>query len=103
METFGVVSNILGIFLGPILEGLVFVQMWRWFVIPTFHVPDVSVAAAIGLGFLISMATYHFRPISPSVDEDESTRRSLQLIGATFLNPLLILVAGWIVHFGMPS
>ena len=77
-----------------IVQGFVLAQMWAWFVVPLFHLPALSVAAAIGLALTVGMVTRNSEP----EDKDKSTAERLitSLIKA-FLAPVITLAMGWIV------
>lgn len=85
-----------------ILRGFVFSRLWEWFVVRQFDVKPMSVTMAIGIGTLITLATYtHI----PSRQEQEERAEGVTvhqwgtLIGFTILY-LAIWLQGYIVqHF----
>ncbi len=44
----------------PIVNGLVFTQLWAWFIIPVFHVDPITLVQAVGLMAIFSYFTYDF-------------------------------------------
>lgn len=78
-----------------ILQGLVFVQMWEWFIMPQFGLPPLSVAAAIGLALTVGMLT-RSRSIT-NADNKSRGAKIWDFVAGYFLAPLLTLSIGFIV------
>lgn len=81
-----------------ILKGWVLSVLWAWFVVPTFRLPELALASAIGIATVVSF-------IVPTTDcaNGKDTRKPRQLWGGLlvrmFLSPLIALAFGWVVHF----
>lgn len=73
-----------------LLRGFVLQTLWGWFVVPVFGAPALSLMIAIGLGLLVSL----LEPITPPIP----TKHIPRYLAIAFLNPLLILICGWIAH-----
>jgi hypothetical protein len=91
---------ILGIILIPVLvifQGWVLTVLWSWFVVPTFRLPELSIAVAIGLTLVVSM----FKTYTINNDKNLTSEDKLVKAVAAVLVPLFVLFFGWIVHLFM--
>lgn len=96
MKALGWVAAILGVFvLGPIWAGWVFAILWGWFILPFFHLPQISIALAIGLSMVVRMLTSSGTSDNSGKSASETF---ISLLVYSFLYPLLVLVMGAIVH-----
>ena len=78
-----------------IMNGWVLSIMWRWFIVPFFHLPELTIAYAVGISMVISL----FKDKS-SVSQNNEKSLSEKIISAfvyAFILPLLSLGFGWIV------
>jgi hypothetical protein len=81
---------------GSIWSGYVLSVMWAWFVVPTFHLPQLSIAIAIGLSMVVRMLTY-----TPQEGEKKKSDTADTIISSfcwSFLYPLLVLGVSYCVH-----
>ena len=85
---------------GAILNGYVLTILWGWFIIPTFHLPPLSIPAAIGIAMVASYLTHQY---APDVEEKErSTGEKILRTALTIvLRPVSVLGIGYIVHLYM--
>ena len=92
---------VFGFILIPLLaiyHGWVLTILWGWFVAPTFHLPELNIAVAIGLSLIVGM----FRGYTKSDNKDSQTTKDKTIgIIAILISPLLTLFFGWIVHMFM--
>jgi hypothetical protein len=79
-----------------IFQGWVLTVLWSWFVAPTFNLPELSIAVAIGLSLVVSM----FKTYTASNKELTQNEKLTNAL-ATVLVPLFTLFFGWIVHLFM--
>jgi len=87
---------IVGLILIPtiaILQGWVLTILWSWFIVPTFHAPELSIAVAIGLTLVVGM----FKEIKINTKEKSSDEKLTEAI-AVVIMPFVFLFLGWIVH-----
>lgn len=42
---------------GYMLEGFVLVKLWHWFVVPQFHVAELTIPIALGLACIVGLLT----------------------------------------------
>jgi hypothetical protein len=92
----GVILGFILIPLIAILQGWVFTVLWGWFVVPTFHAPELSIAVAIGLTIVVGM----FRRVDIDMREKTSNEKLTEAI-ATIVMPFVFLFLGWIVTLFM--
>lgn len=69
------------------LSGWVITKMWGWYVVP-FGVPQISIAHAVGIDYLITYLTMHYTKTERTVSE---------IIMISVGTPLTLLLMGWIV------
>ncbi|SRR5258708_201530 len=99
MKALGWTTAIIGTFvLGPIWGGYILSILWGWFFVPIFHLPQVSIALAIGIGLVVRMLTYSSPPESQSSKDKDLQKAFIQALFFTFLYPLLLLAIGAIVR-----
>ena len=70
--------------------------MWNWFVVPVFHIAQLSIPYAIGFSLVVGM----FSKSSTNNETKEKKTTALiigQALAVVFLTPLLTLFFGWIV------
>ena len=82
--------------LASMWKGYVLTALWAWFVVPTFGLPALAIAPAIGIAMVVSFLT-HQSDASKEPDGDLSARMS-RSIAHTLLMPALVLGIGWVVH-----
>ena len=81
---------------GTVWSGYVITLLWKWFVVPTFGLPLLSIPLAIGLALLLTM----FRTTPDSKPKQEATEVLGRVIGESWLKPAMLLAFGAIVkHF----
>lgn len=81
-----------------VMQGWVLTILWGWFVVPTFGLPQLSIAVAIGFSLIVSL----FRGAQQSKTPDErSTEEKVGQALVLFFGPLIVLFFGWIVHLFM--
>ena len=84
---------------GCIWNGYVLTFLWGWFVVPTFGMPALQLAPAIGLAVVVGYLTHQYMP---KVTKEGS---SLDQMGRAFmhmaLKPAMALLVGWIVKQGV--
>ena len=97
-STGGVLGIPLLITLSAIWRGYVLSILWGWFVVPTFHLPQLSIVAAIGIAMVVSYLTHQ---TSMGKDEREGWDAFGYTKAITIINPLIALFFGWIVHLFM--
>lgn len=102
MAKFGyAVSYVGGGILGVIWRGYVLTVLWAWFIVPTFKLPTLATAPAIGLAAIVS----YMQPTcaTPERNEKTSAEKLSGYLARMFGTPLAALGFGWIVHKFMPA
>lgn len=85
-----VVAGVLALAVGAsILRGYAFSILWGWFIVPTFHLPAISVPLAIGIMITLGEIT---RQYVPAKEGD-----TWKPIIFAYLCPLFALLCGWII------
>lgn len=74
-----------------LLRAWVLTALWAWYVMPGFGVSPLHMSIAFGLSVLIALA------IPRSTGKDD--KGAWQIITASFVNPLMSLLMGWIGSF----
>ena len=88
-------NKIAAIFAVPVaivFRGFVLTKLWSWFVVSTFQVEPISIAAAIGIAALLAMVTH--QEINVKEEEVSLSERLLK----AFLVPLMMLAFGYIIY-----
>lgn len=75
-------------------KGYVLTILWRWFIVPVFGAPALTVAPAIGVLAVVGLLTYQARK-----GEADWNAAEYFLLGT--LNPALALFGGWVVTWFM--
>lgn len=75
-----------------IWSGYVITMLWRWFIVPAFGAPAISIPVAIGMSLLVRM----LRPL-PGFSDGRRFREHLLIATArTIIIPLVTLLIGQI-------
>ena len=77
------------------IKGIVVVQLWKWFIMPIFEVPLLSIPAAIGLTIFTGYVTS--RPVRLP-DKREASEQASSLLMMTFFYPCVVMAIAWAVH-----
>lgn len=78
--------------IGPV-RGWALSQLWLWFVVPTFHVPALSIPAAMGVMYFVGLLTV------PSLNKDKHDEYSFgERVGIGIAISLMAVGMGWIVR-----
>lgn len=70
------------------------VILWRWFVVPTFHLPSLTWALAYGLVLVVEVL--HSTAL-PEYADKSYTGQLGRTIGGGILTPWLCVFIGWII------
>lgn len=91
-----IISFVALIVFGVLWSGYALSILWGWFVVPTFHLPALSIPAAIGISMIVSYMTHQ----RPPEDKDVSSTEKLVKAGIQLtLKPAFALGFGWIVRY----
>lgn len=82
--------------LSAIWRGYVLTALWAWFVVPTFNLPTLALAPAIGLSLVVSYLTHQSDAAKPP--EGDFADKTGRACASAFLLPLFVLGIGWVVH-----
>jgi len=79
--------------LSSIWSGFVLSIVWEWFMVPAFHLPQLSVALAIGISLTIRMVVAQYYEDSKDADKEVT-----KAISSAIVYPLIVLIFGYVVH-----
>jgi len=96
----GVVAFVAIIAFRSVWSGYVLSVLWGWFIAPMFHLPQLSVVAAIGLMVIVSYLTWHVDMDKPPTKDSWGDKFGKDICVAV-MKPLFMLSFGWVVHFFM--
>ncbi len=91
--TFLATSVVMGLF-----NGLVISILWRWFVVPVFHLPTFTVLQAWGLAIFLQFVSHK---VDTKTDADASLTENMLKHSFSFtVTALVSLGVGWVLlHF----
>lgn len=78
--------------IAPILNGWALTKLWAWFIVPTFGVPQLHLAAAIGLAMTVAYLTHQNIKGAQRTKEE-----NYWLIASVVTRPLLVVLFALIV------
>lgn len=98
MKVLGWITTIVVLLvLGPVWSGYILSVLWAWFIVPTFHLPFISIPLSIGIGVVVRILVWQIPDQKDSKGSD-TTKVLLRSMGWTFLYPLFVLFFAYIVH-----
>lgn len=87
--------------LSTIWNGYVLTILWGWFVAPTFALPPLDLAAAIGLTVVAQYLTHQYMPKAAKPEDDGKWDETLRATLYMLLHPAVALLVGWVVKQSM--
>ena len=79
-----------------IMRAWVTTILWSWFIVPVFHVPELTLPMAMGISLVIGM----FITMQATKDIDIKSGKEAvfqKVFEKSFLEPLVTLGVGWII------
>lgn len=77
-------------------QGLALSVLWRWFTVPLFGLPELTLWQALGVSLVVSAA------MSKNVDlesgESDLLTQVLKAVAVIVLRPLFLIGIGWVVR-----
>lgn len=96
MEAFGKFCfAVLVIIFSCVVGGFVFKTLWLWFIVPTFNVPVLSIAQAMGI---MSILNYTKPKVKDNDKERTATDVFIRGLIEVVLYAIVALMFGWVVH-----
>lgn len=83
-------ASILMMVIGTLMNGWALSILWKWFVIPIFGLPALSIIQAIGISMTVGLL------ISRS-SADNSKKEWTEIVGGYIAYPVLAVGIGWII------
>jgi hypothetical protein len=99
-----VVMALLAVFIAfsSMYNGWVLMKLWEWFIIPVFHLPMLTLPAAMGLSLVVHFLTYQHQSTSDTKGtEEEEKKKRIRIFVQIFLRPLIVLGIGYVIHLYM--
>ena len=92
--------------IGCMIDGFTGMKLWGWFVAPTFGLPQLTIAAALGIALLTRFWSYHisFADVAAETDLKEQKGEfvpSVARMGAQLVIAATALLLGYIFHLFM--
>lgn len=84
--------------IGAVWRGYILTVLWGWFVVPTFGLPALGVAAVIGISLIVAFMTMSTKTDN---EEGDAYEKLGKLLGRMILVPLIALGMGWAVQLFM--
>jgi hypothetical protein len=81
--------------LSIIMHGWVLSIMWRWFMVPLFGLPVLTIPYAIGISAVVAL--FKGNSTTNKDDNKTATAKFLEALFVAFVAPLISLGFGWIV------
>lgn len=81
--------------LGAILNGFVISILWGWFMVPIFHLPELSIIPATGISLVVSWFVSHSE-INKGHETDYKKAGT-----ALIIKPIIYLFIGYIINIFM--
>jgi hypothetical protein len=96
------VSAVVAVPITGVVKGLVLCMLWKWFIVPTFHLTEIPIASAIGIALVFIILT-------PSTDPTNSKEKTVSKEDSSWWveliplihKPLSVLLFGYILHLFM--
>lgn len=81
--------------LGAVWNGYVLAILWGWFMVPTFGLPPLALAPAIGVAVVVGYLTHPYRPTEDA--KGKEVKRVVESFSVMVMRPAMALLMGWIV------
>jgi len=86
-----------------VFNGVILSIMWGWFIVPVFHLPQLSIAQAIGISLIVSILANQAGDNNKEKNKEKNSQSSSDwlLLIIPLLQRLIPLFVGYIVHLFM--
>ena len=81
-----------------ILRAWVLLSMWRWFVIPTFDLPDLTLGIAYALLLIVTIGKDYGKLVNKDLDKEEVTVLQVSYLLTNLIMILFTWLVAWIVY-----
>ncbi len=96
----GIVGTVALLVVNSVFNGYVLNVLWGWFMVPVFHLPQLSIVPAIGIAIVVGYLTYQAKPDCQKVKRTMGQTIALATANA-IERPLFALFFGYVVHLFM--
>lgn len=94
LAIFGVVALVIAGY--ALLDAVVLTHLWAWFIVPIFHLPMLTLTAAIGVSLVWGWLSYKCR--DDELPELKTTKEKIKRWCKPFRRALVTLGIGYVVH-----
>lgn len=105
MEVLGkTVFAVVGLVAAAAIKGVVLSTLWAWFVVPTFALPALSIAQALGVVVVADYIRYDYDQLTESDDYKRltGTGKLIMALASVVVMALFFLSYGWTISLFMP-
>ncbi len=96
MKTIGIIVTSMSFFaLSCLYSGFALSVLWGWFIVPTFNLPALNIASAIGISLIVSYLTHQVD--TNKKDERPHHEQFIANVIFALLKPTIALAFGWII------
>ncbi len=99
MSTKAIIATLLNVMITTVWYGKIFSLLWNWYIVPTFHFPELTIITGSGVMLIIAIIMPRSGG-SVVIDHSASFLENIENALVKFvLEPLAILATGWILTF----
>ena len=80
-----------------VIDGWTLSVLWGWFMVPLFHLHYLTVWQAMGLGLVVTFATWQKMP-EVEAPKKKWSEKVATLVVEILVRPAIILGVGWVIH-----
>lgn len=102
MIIFVVLGLLIWLTISSVFGGWVLSLLWGWFMVPVFHLPQLTIVPAIGIILIV-----RYLASGVEIDDekgeglDKKVKKFLRRLYLSIVRIAIVLLFGWIVHFFM--
>jgi hypothetical protein len=74
-------------------------KIWLWFIVPTFHAPQIDLFGAIGVILIVNLLRGFTVLDDKLADKDEDNKKHLKNLLLAYSFPIVVLSIAWIIKF----
>lgn len=95
LKATGAIALVVVVLVGAsVLNGWTLSVLWRWFMVPIFGLPALSIPQAIGV---VTVIGYMTKDVDAKTDSRTTTEKWVSGIVALLVRPTVSLAMGWVV------
>ena len=83
--------------ISAVITGFVLSVLWRWFIIPIFSLPPLSIPQATGIAIIVEFLTT-YQDQRQGEDDKGLTEKIIKSLFYAICYPMIILGLGWVIQ-----